>query len=93
MDSHGSHHQSYNGGERRVNVVRSGKGYGSRGIWSPNSSQQNEKSWSFNNPEAKRKKRIAKYKVHSVKGKVKATLQNGLRWIKKKCSQISHGYK
>ncbi|MCI27148.1 hypothetical protein A2U01_0048346, partial [Trifolium medium] len=48
--------------------------------------------WRFSDPETKRKKRIAKYKVHSVEGKVKATLQKGIRWIKKKCSRITHGY-
>lgn len=77
------------GGDRRVDVVMSGKGYGSRGSRSPNS---NEKAWRFSDPEAKRKKRIANYKVHSVEGKVKATLKKGLRWIKNKCSQITHGY-
>ncbi|KAI4301470.1 hypothetical protein L6164_034748 [Bauhinia variegata] len=50
------------------------------------------KPWSFNDPESKRKKRIAKYKVYTVEGKVKATLRKGLRWIKNKCSQIVHGY-
>ncbi|KAK7269637.1 hypothetical protein RIF29_22370 [Crotalaria pallida] len=50
------------------------------------------KPWSFGDPEAKRKKRIARYKVYAVEGKVKATLRNGIRWIKDKCSRIVHGY-
>ncbi|TXG63335.1 hypothetical protein EZV62_010329 [Acer yangbiense] len=36
----------------------------------------------------RRKKRIAKYKVYTVEGKVKASLRKGLRWIKNKCSEI-----
>ncbi|OAY48734.1 uncharacterized protein LOC110614445 [Manihot esculenta] len=48
--------------------------------------------WSFSDPEMKRKKRIAKYKVYTVEGKFKDSLKNGLRWIKNKCSQIVHGY-
>jgi len=91
MEGCGPGHCSY-GGDRRVDVVMSGKGYGSSGTQSSSSTQGNEKPWRFNDPEAKRKKRIAKYKVHSVEGKVKATLKKGLRWIKKKCSQITHGY-
>ncbi|KAK9280877.1 hypothetical protein L1049_003768 [Liquidambar formosana] len=50
------------------------------------------KPWGFDDPETKRRKRIAKYKVYTVEGKVKASLRNGLRWIKNKCSQIVHGY-
>ncbi|KAG5231698.1 DUF3511 domain protein [Salix suchowensis] len=43
-------------------------------------------------PEMKRKKRIAKYKVYTVEGKVKASLRRGICWIKNKCSKIIHGY-
>ncbi|XP_031288008.1 uncharacterized protein LOC116146726 [Pistacia vera] len=50
------------------------------------------KPWGFSDPEMKRKKRIAKYKVYTVEGKVKASLRKGFRWIKNKCSQIVHGY-
>ncbi|EEF47301.1 uncharacterized protein LOC8265155 [Ricinus communis] len=46
----------------------------------------------FGDPEMKRKKRIAKYKVYTVEGKVKTSLRNGLHWIKNKCSQIIRGY-
>ncbi|ESW35155.1 hypothetical protein PHAVU_001G211500 [Phaseolus vulgaris] len=94
MQSHGSGHgpghQTY-GGDRRIEVV-SGRSHGWSGSRSPNSTQVSEKPWRFSDPEAKRKKRIAKYKVYGVEGKVKATLKEGLRWIKKKCSQIAHGY-
>ncbi|KAK6941066.1 Protein of unknown function DUF3511 [Dillenia turbinata] len=44
--------------------------------------------WSFNDPEMKRKKRVAKYKVYAVEGRFKASLRRGLRWFKNKCSQI-----
>ncbi|XP_044492081.1 uncharacterized protein LOC123215876 [Mangifera indica] len=50
------------------------------------------KPWGFSDPETKRKKRIARYKVYTVEGKVKASLRKGFRWIKNKCSQIVHGY-
>ncbi|KAJ7977626.1 DUF3511 domain protein [Quillaja saponaria] len=50
------------------------------------------KPWNFKEPEMKRKRRIAKYKVYTVEGRVKATFKKGLRWIKNKCSQIVHGY-
>ncbi|OMO63934.1 hypothetical protein CCACVL1_22163 [Corchorus capsularis] len=55
-------------------------------------SQGTSKPWGFTDPEMKRKKRIAKYKVYTVEGKVKSSLRKGLRWIKNKCSQIVHGY-
>jgi len=86
MESYGSGHRPYSG-DRRMEVV-SGKSHG----WSADSTQGSEKAWRFSDPEAKRKKRIAKYKVYGVEGKVKATVKKGLRWIKKKCSQIAHGY-
>ncbi|KAL5698663.1 hypothetical protein ACHQM5_029669 [Ranunculus cassubicifolius] len=40
----------------------------------------------------KRKKRIAKYNVYSVEGRIKASFRNGFRWIKNKCSRIAHGF-
>ncbi|CAJ2631952.1 unnamed protein product [Trifolium pratense] len=93
MEGYQSGRRTYSGDGRRVEVVMSGKGYGSSGAApSQYSTQGSEKPWRFSDPETKRKKRIAKYKVHSVEGKVKATLQKGIRWIKKKCSRITHGY-
>ncbi|EXB95706.1 hypothetical protein L484_007456 [Morus notabilis] len=55
-------------------------------------SRGDSKPWSFSDPEAKRKKRIYKYKAYTVEGKVKASLRKGLRWIKNKCSEIVRGY-
>lgn len=106
MDGFGSGHR-YGGGDRRLEVVVSGKGFGSNQDYatrpgSPGAapvpqrvtraSQAASKPWGFNDSEMKRKKRIAKYKVYTVEGKVKASLRNGLRWIKNKCSQIVRGY-
>ncbi|KAL3827786.1 hypothetical protein ACJIZ3_016588 [Penstemon smallii] len=50
------------------------------------------KPWGFGDSGMKRRKRIAKYKVYTVEGRVKASITNGIRWIKNKCSQIIHGY-
>ncbi|XP_052186976.1 uncharacterized protein LOC127797855 [Diospyros lotus] len=50
------------------------------------------KPWGFNDPEMKRRRRIARYKVYSVEGRVKACVRKGLRWIKNKCSEIVHGF-
>lgn len=50
------------------------------------------KPWGFNDPEMKRKKRIAKYKVYTIEGRFKASFRSGFRWIKNKCSEFIHGY-
>eukprot|EP00262_Sarcandra_glabra_P010908 TRINITY_DN2654_c0_g1_i2.p1 TRINITY_DN2654_c0_g1~~TRINITY_DN2654_c0_g1_i2.p1 ORF type:complete len:106 (+),score=0.76 TRINITY_DN2654_c0_g1_i2:204-521(+) len=50
------------------------------------------KPWSFNDPEMKRRKRVAGYKVYAVEGKVKASFRKGFRWIKEKCSELVHGW-
>ncbi|CAA2959935.1 Hypothetical predicted protein [Olea europaea subsp. europaea] len=55
-------------------------------------SQVAAKPWGFNDPEMKRRKRIAKYKVYTVEGRVKVSIRNGFRWIKNKCSELIHGY-
>ncbi|XP_030945983.1 uncharacterized protein LOC126708182 [Quercus robur] len=95
------------GGDRRLEIV-SGKGFNSNHVYatridSPDlppvpyamaraSQDGSSKPWGFNDPEVKRKKRIAQYKVYTVEGKVKASFRNGFRWIKAKCSQIVRGY-
>lgn len=56
------------------------------------SSSSSSKPWGFSDPEMKRKKRIAKYKVYTIEGRVKASIKNGFRWIRNKCSEIIHGY-
>ena len=50
------------------------------------------KPWGFTDPEMKRRKRIAKYKVYTIEGRVKASIRSGLRWIKNKCSEMIHGF-
>lgn len=91
------------GGERRLEIV-SGRGqssYNGNQMYTtsrPDSppvhrpSAVAAKPWGFGDSEMKRRKRIAKYKVYTVEGRVKASIRNGLRWIKNKCSQIIHGY-
>ncbi|PON72429.1 hypothetical protein TorRG33x02_252270 [Trema orientale] len=97
MDGSGSGSR-YGGVDRRHDIV-SGKSYGTSQAHSPDpspiparASRSDLKPWSFSDPEAKRKKRIYKYKVYTVEGKVKASLRKGLRWIKNKCSEIVRGY-
>ncbi|KAJ8752476.1 hypothetical protein K2173_004764 [Erythroxylum novogranatense] len=42
--------------------------------------------------ESKRKKRVAQYKLYAVEAKVKGTIKKGLRWFKKTCCRIVHGF-
>ncbi|OIT36075.1 hypothetical protein A4A49_41260 [Nicotiana attenuata] len=46
----------------------------------------------YSTPELKRKKRVAKYKIYSMEGKVKKSFKNGYRWFKHTCSRIIHGF-
>ncbi|OIT05422.1 PREDICTED: uncharacterized protein LOC109222524 [Nicotiana attenuata] len=50
------------------------------------------KSWSLNDPEFQRKRRVASYKVYSVEGKVKGSLRRSFRWFKDKCTQVVYGW-
>lgn len=50
------------------------------------------KSWSFNDPELQRKKRVASYKVYTVEGKVKGSFKKSFRWIKDRCCRMVHGW-
>ncbi|KAJ9181848.1 hypothetical protein P3X46_005895 [Hevea brasiliensis] len=49
-------------------------------------------SWSFNDPEVKRQRRVAKYKSYAVEGKMKASLRESFRWFKNKWCSLVHGY-
>ncbi|KAG2695742.1 hypothetical protein I3760_07G026900 [Carya illinoinensis] len=42
------------------------------------------KKW-WNDPEMKRRRRVAKYKLYSAEGKMKISLKKGMHWLKKKC--------
>lgn len=56
-------------------------------------SKKKKKKWGrLSDPEAKRKKRVIKYKVYTMEGKVKASFRKGLHWIKNKVSAFVHGY-
>ncbi|XP_073152637.1 uncharacterized protein [Henckelia pumila] len=48
--------------------------------------------WRFWDPDTMRRNRIVKYKGYGIAGRVKASIRNGVGWIKKKCSQTSNGY-
>lgn len=50
------------------------------------------KSWSFDDPEFQRKKRVASYKMYSVEGKVKGTFRKSFRWIKDRYTQVMYGW-
>ncbi|XP_002980551.2 uncharacterized protein LOC9656307 [Selaginella moellendorffii] len=51
------------------------------------------RSWDFrNDPEMKRKKRVASYKVFTVEGKVKSSVRNSFRWIKNKYLEMRYGW-
>ncbi|GFP80623.1 hypothetical protein PHJA_000205600 [Phtheirospermum japonicum] len=60
--------------------------------WSPDSAAVKRPWPGFREPEIKRRKRVVRYKMYNVEGRVKATIRNGIRWIKSKCSEIIHGY-
>ncbi|KAK3020570.1 hypothetical protein RJ639_046920 [Escallonia herrerae] len=95
------------GGERRLEIVSgkgfgANQMYGTTRPHSPDQppvpprvtrmSQVSSKPWGgFSNPEMRRRKRIAQYKVYTYEGRVKASVRNGLRWIKNKCSEIIDG--
>ncbi|MCD9646130.1 hypothetical protein HAX54_035698 [Datura stramonium] len=51
------------------------------------------KSWSFNDPELQRKKRVASYKVYTVEGKVKGSIKKSFRWIKERCTKVVYGWR
>ncbi|XWS64463.1 hypothetical protein CRYUN_Cryun05aG0006200 [Craigia yunnanensis] len=56
-----------------------------------NKSSMSIKSW-WNEPNMERKRRLAKYKMSALEGKVKDSLKKGHRWIRKKYGKIVHGY-
>ncbi|CAK9177134.1 unnamed protein product [Ilex paraguariensis] len=51
------------------------------------------KSWSFNDPELQRKKRVAGYKVYTVEGKVKGSIRKSFRWLKERYTQVVYGWR
>ncbi|XP_010242270.1 PREDICTED: uncharacterized protein LOC104586667 [Nelumbo nucifera] len=55
-------------------------------------SASTSKSWSFNDPELQRKKRVASYKVYTVEGKMKGSLRKSFRWLKDRYTQVVYGW-
>ncbi|KAI3447155.1 hypothetical protein Pfo_003820 [Paulownia fortunei] len=49
------------------------------------------KSWSFSDPELKRKKRVASYKVYTVEGKVKGSIKKSFGWLKERYTKMMYG--
>lgn len=50
------------------------------------------KSWSLNDPEFQRKRRVASYKVYSVEGKIKGSVRKSFRWLKDRYTHIVYGW-
>ncbi|MBA0612673.1 hypothetical protein Godav_013251 [Gossypium davidsonii] len=44
-----------------------------------------------NDPELKRKKRIASYNVFTMEGKLKSSVRNSFKWIKSKFTDVRYG--
>eukprot|EP00252_Welwitschia_mirabilis_P000217 TRINITY_DN10200_c0_g1_i1.p2 TRINITY_DN10200_c0_g1~~TRINITY_DN10200_c0_g1_i1.p2 ORF type:complete len:116 (-),score=3.21 TRINITY_DN10200_c0_g1_i1:179-526(-) len=66
--------------------------YGGSYYYKPPSKPKSSKTWGFNDPEVKRKKRVASYKVYTVEGKVKGSFRKGFRWLKDKYTEIVYGW-
>ncbi|CAL1393274.1 unnamed protein product [Linum trigynum] len=49
------------------------------------------KVW-WNSPNSKRKRRVARYKLYAMEGKVKSSLKKSCRWVKQTCSRIISGF-
>lgn len=45
-------------------------------------------TWWWNDPDRKRKRRVAKYKLYAAEGKCKHSVKKGWRWFKIKCIKI-----
>ncbi|GLT90176.1 hypothetical protein SLE2022_081220 [Rubroshorea leprosula] len=61
-----------------------------RAVKARKSSPHSIKSW-WNDPEMKRKRRVARYKIYTLEGKIKGSIKKASRWIKKKCSKLVQG--
>ncbi|XP_072959911.1 uncharacterized protein [Typha angustifolia] len=96
--------RSYSGGDRKLEIVK-GNVFSANQMYVTTRPRSPEPqypprrrsagtsgAWCFSDPEMKRRRRVASYKVYSVEGKVKSSLKKGFRWIKVKCSEIIHGW-
>lgn len=75
----------------RRDIVRRSSKHKSSLTTTSTSSIFSVKAW-YNNPEQKRKRRMAKYKIYNVEGKMKSSFKKSYRWLKKTCLIIVHGY-
>lgn len=50
------------------------------------------KSWSIDDPELKRRRRVASYKVYTVEGRVKTSFRKSFRWLKTKYMEMRYGW-
>lgn len=57
-----------------------------------NTKTKSSKVWGLNDPEVKRRKRVASYKVYTVEGKVKGSFRKSFRWLKDKYTEIVYGW-
>lgn len=48
----------------------------------PNADHAASRSWSFSDPESRRKRRVAGYKVYSVEQKMKGSIRKSFKWFK-----------
>ncbi|CAI9103497.1 OLC1v1001988C1 [Oldenlandia corymbosa var. corymbosa] len=87
-NDHHHHHHCENPGRRYHQVVSKPA---AKNTLSTCKSKSATKPW-IDYRQFKRRKRIAKYKLYAYEGKVKNSFKKGIRWIKRKCRKIVHGY-
>lgn len=81
------------GVEHRNDVYRSGaNGNLGNGGRAKSAKMTRSGSWLQSDPEMRRKKRVAKYKVFTVEGKVKQSVRDSCRWIKAKYLEVRYGW-
>ncbi|MCO5559658.1 hypothetical protein L7F22_013259 [Adiantum nelumboides] len=49
-------------------------------------------SWNLDDPEVKRRRRVASYKVYTVEGRMKLSLCKSVRWFKNKYFEMRYGW-
>ncbi|CAN4110986.1 unnamed protein product [Withania somnifera] len=91
-------HRRYVNSGRRIGIIND-KAYAANKVYVIQSYHNNGfatidrmPSHNNNNNHFNRKKRVAKYKLYSMEGKVKTSFKNGYRWFKNTCSRFIHGF-
>lgn len=49
-------------------------------------------SWNMDDPELKRRRRVASYKAYTVEGRVKYSVRKSMRWFKNKYLEVRYGW-